>query len=278
MSADFVPQDQDARRCIVEALDESLFVEAGAGTGKTSSLVGRVVALVASGKATLDRLAAITFTEAAASELRDRVREALERAAADGSRGEEERARCRQGVDDLDRASIQTLHSFSRSLLRERPLEVGLPPTFETLDEIAADLAFQEEWGEWLDSALDNPDLQPSLRLALSLGLTLDHLRDVARAFQDDYDLLKDAVFPSAALPEPRDAAALVKDTAELERLCTFAHDPDTDPLAAHVHDVVAVARRLEAMDRTSVSAWRLLAQSLPIKSTKGNQRDWDAD
>lgn len=142
MSGAFVPQEQDARRRIQEALEENLFVEAGAGTGKTSSLVDRIVALVASGRATLGRVAAITFTEAAASELRDRVREALERAAADLKQPDEERARCTQGVADLDRSAIQTLHSFAGSLLRERPLETGLPPAFETLDQISADLAF----------------------------------------------------------------------------------------------------------------------------------------
>ena len=82
MSGPFVPQDQDIRRRIREALEENLFVEAGAGTGKTSSLVDRIVALVASGRAALDRVAAITFTESAAAELRDRIRESLERAVA----------------------------------------------------------------------------------------------------------------------------------------------------------------------------------------------------
>ena len=74
MTAIFTPHDEDARRRIREALDETLFVEAGAGTGKTTSLVDRVVGLVSSGRAALGSIAAITFTEAAAAELRDRVR------------------------------------------------------------------------------------------------------------------------------------------------------------------------------------------------------------
>ena len=74
--------DAAARAEVLTGLDRSLFVEAGAGTGKTTALVGRVLALVTSGVARLSRIAAITFTEAAAAELRDRVYEALEQAAA----------------------------------------------------------------------------------------------------------------------------------------------------------------------------------------------------
>ena len=65
---------------MLNELDRTFFVEAGAGTGKTTMLVGRIVNLVATAACDGD-LAAITFTEAAAAELRDRVREGLERAA-----------------------------------------------------------------------------------------------------------------------------------------------------------------------------------------------------
>ena len=72
MTTAFIPGDEDARLRIRESLDETLFVEAGAGTGKTTSLVDRVYGLVLSGRTTLDNIAAITFTEAAAAELRER--------------------------------------------------------------------------------------------------------------------------------------------------------------------------------------------------------------
>ena len=88
------PADQAARDAVVERLDENMVVEAGAGTGKTSCLVGRIVALIRSGRARMGGVAAITFTEAAAGELRTRIGESLERAAADGGLGQEERANC----------------------------------------------------------------------------------------------------------------------------------------------------------------------------------------
>lgn len=277
MGGPFVPQDQDVRRRTQEKLDENFFVEAGAGTGKTSSLVDRIVALVASGRASLDRVAAITFTESAAAELRDRIRESLERAVADQERRKEEQARCTQGVADLDRAAIQTLHSFAGSLLRERPLEAGLPPVFETLDQITADLSFGEAWDTWLDNALDDPGLRPFLRIAISLGLTLPHLQQVAKSFHNNYDLLEEASFPDPPSSQPQAAEALVAKTGELERLCAFAKN-DGDPLETHVRSIVGIARRLQRMDLDSVAAWRVLAESLPLRTRSGNQGNWNTD
>jgi ATP-dependent helicase/nuclease subunit A len=61
MTLSFIPADQDTRCRIRDSLDENLLVEAGAGTGKTTSLVERVVRLIATGRATPDRVAAIIF-------------------------------------------------------------------------------------------------------------------------------------------------------------------------------------------------------------------------
>ena len=122
--------DQPARDAILESLDQNMVVEAGAGTGKTRSLVDRVVALIKTGRARLGSVAAITFTESAAAELRARIAESLELAADDAGLPQERQERCRQAVAELDQASIQTLHSFAGRLLGERPLAAGLPPGF----------------------------------------------------------------------------------------------------------------------------------------------------
>ncbi len=109
------PEDQHARDTIRTAHEETLFVAAGAGTGKTTALVARVVEMVATGRLeNMAGLAAITFTENAAAELRTRVREALEEAGRDAVGGrtftEDERARCRAALASLDEATISTLH------------------------------------------------------------------------------------------------------------------------------------------------------------------------
>src|SRR3970282_1320368 len=70
--------DADARRAIAEDLDDTLVVEAAAGTGKTTELVNRILRVLASGRATMAEIVAVTFTEKAAGELKLRLRQALE--------------------------------------------------------------------------------------------------------------------------------------------------------------------------------------------------------
>ncbi|MDP6422720.1 MAG: UvrD-helicase domain-containing protein [SAR202 cluster bacterium] len=277
-SSRFVPADQAQRDRIRDALDETLFVEAGAGTGKTTSLVERVAGLVSKGVTTLDRIAAITFTEAAASELSDRVREVLEKAANDPALSPSERQRCRQGVDDLDQASIQTLHSFAADLLHARPFEAGLPPGFQVMDSVEAEIAFEAEWGRWLDSALDDPDLNDPLSLALSLGMSLGHLRGVAEAFHKEYDRLEGVVFGDPAPLTGAAAASLVSASSVLERLCDFANNGEEDKLAIHVRAVLGTTRRLGEIDFASPQAYRLLHRGGPIRTNSGAQRDWSVD
>src|SRR5688572_6702964 len=117
------PVDRHHRKSIRERLGETLFVEAGAGTGKTTELVARVLNLVESGVA-MRSVAAITFTEAAAAELRSRIREALDQAAKAGS------DLAASAVADIDEAAVSTLHSFAQRILAEHSLEAGLPPVF----------------------------------------------------------------------------------------------------------------------------------------------------
>ena len=112
--------DEAARHEVRTNLGDTLFVEAGAGTGKTTVLVDRIVNLVKAG-AEMRRIAAITFTEAAATELRDRIRAELNR------------AELIEAVAEVDEAAISTLHAFAQRILAEHPLEAGLPPSVEVL-------------------------------------------------------------------------------------------------------------------------------------------------
>ena len=278
MTTPFIPQDADARLRIREALDETLFVEAGAGTGKTTSLVDRVYALVSSGRTTLDKIAAITFTEAAAAELRDKIRERFERGAVDNSLSAEERQRAVKGVADLDQAWIQTLHSFSARLLQDRPLEAGLPPSFEIMDQISGDLAFDEVWEEWWDTVLEDPELEKPLTLALSLGLGSDHLKSVARRFHANYDLLADTNFPDIPPVSESVMQPVSEYVEELRRLCDYSLLRDGDRLYDHVQGLIRPIEQLTDSNFDDVFTCRLFNRLLPIKFSSGRQTDWDDD
>ncbi len=275
----FILADTEARRIISGDLDATLFVEASAGTGKTTSLVQRVVNLVASGSATLNRIAAITFTEAAAAELRDRVRAGLELASIDAKLSEIERDRCREGITDLDQADICTLHSFAGGLLRERPLEAGLPPGFDTSDEIISGIRFNEEWTDWLDRHLDGEtDLGAHLALALTMGISVAHMKTIAEELHENYGDLEGVNFEKVAYPSSQAAGAIVDAMTELERLCSFSKLGDGDVLYDHVQTRLGAIRRLRDVPPGSAASYRLLLRVLPIRQGRGRQGDWNTD
>lgn len=118
-----VPPDQPARDAIVQLLDTTMLVEASAGTGKTRSMVDRMIALLREGKCNISTLAAITFTRKAAAELRARFQIALEKAVrqAEG----EVCQRLTDALDHAERAYIGTIHSFCGRLLRDALLRLA---------------------------------------------------------------------------------------------------------------------------------------------------------
>ena len=279
MTDKFVPFDAAERKAISEDLASTLFVEAGAGTGKTTSLVARVVNLVATGEAKVDRVAVITFTEAAAAELRDRVRSELENASIDGDRCEEQRERCQQGLHDIDQATITTIHAFASLLLHERPLEAGLPPAFQVSDETQAGIRFNEEWNAWLNAGLEDGDLGVHFSRALTLGLELDKLKAAARKFHENHDLLALAGdFNTSDSFAPQVAAKLLDAVPELERLCAFSNIGDGDPLHDHTRSKVAAIKRLQGVDPSSGLSYLMLYRLGQLEIKKGAQKNWAAD
>src|SRR5207247_3347834 len=119
--------DADARRAIAEALDDTLVVEAAAGTGKTTELVTRILRVLATGRAKMIEIVAVTFTEKAAGELKLRLREALEHERAAAS-DEDVRQRLEHALETLEEAHVNTIHGFCAELLRERPVEACVDP------------------------------------------------------------------------------------------------------------------------------------------------------
>src|SRR5688572_13301604 len=148
--------DAGARRAISEALDETLVVEAAAGTGKTTELVNRLVRVLATGRAVMDGIVAVTFTEKAAGELKLRLREALEVARA-GANDTGTRSRLETALQALEEAHVNTIHGFCAELLRERPVEAGVDPLFTVLTESQAERLYAHAFRAWLQDALSNP-------------------------------------------------------------------------------------------------------------------------
>ncbi len=245
----------DATLRLARELDANFLVEAGAGTGKTYALVSRVVALVKSGVG-MANIVAITFTEAAAAELSERIRSRLEQLL-DSSHPDNandllfpltgaEQERLAQARQELDRASIQTIHSFAAQLLRERPLDVGLPPGWTQWDELDASQNFAQRWDAWLEWALGagdtvDPALQNALRYWLAAGIGIPRWRTLALAFSTNYYRLRNEdCFADADLPTV--ARNALERLQELAAECTNHADRLFEQLSGAIATVQAVA------------------------------------
>ena len=239
------------------------------------------MAHVTTGDATLPEVAAITFTEKAAAELRDRVRRALAAAGREATgRGDQLVAdRCAAALDEVDSAAIGTLHAFAQRLLSEHPIEAGLPPRVEVLDEVASAVAFEDRWSSFVDVLLDDPAVERALLLATAAGVKLPALRAVAVAFNDNWDLALDQA-PTEAVEPPEWAHRLDALLDELDGLCANdarCIDP-TDKLLAVVSDLKAWGARVRgAADEYSQLALLTSDGGRPWAkaSRKGRKGNW---
>jgi ATP-dependent helicase/nuclease subunit A len=239
-----VTDDQAARDRIAGDLDTNMLVEAGAGSGKTTALVGRLLAYVQRGTP-IEHLAAVTFTRKAATELRERFQEELEeRVRAPGTAGIDSAVAARLAValDDLDRIFIGTIHSFCARLLREHPLEAGLDPGFqEVKEEEWADLQ-REFWNRWLERCRrsGDPALEEFRRLGIDPRTLFDGFQVVVR--------YPDVEFPLVEQPAPDIAPC----RTTLRNLLRVARGlmPAAEP-AVGWDSLQRTVRRFEFLDRT---------------------------
>jgi ATP-dependent exoDNAse (exonuclease V) beta subunit len=242
--------DEAARAQIREDLGSTLMVEAGAGTGKTSALVDRVVSLVLAGKP-VERIAAITFTEKAATELRDRIRSGLE-AAKSNSPGDVIDA----ALESLDRCQVSTIHAFCQSLLRSFAARSGTDPSFKVSDEVKADRRTHQRWGLFLDALVEDEASSATVQRVMGLGMPPGDLETLAKDLGDRREL----VHLFEASPFVVDAATwpdLNSMAAELERVAAFVAEGEQD-LKLKLHNMASLVSSLLAApprDRESVLA-----------------------
>jgi ATP-dependent helicase/nuclease subunit A len=269
--------DRDARRQAREDHGTSLVLEAGAGTGKTTLLIDRILALVTSGHARLTEIAAVTFTENAATTMKLRLRERLERARADAAAPEAERQRAAEALDVLERAQVSTIHALCAAILAERPLECGVLPGFRTADEAEADMLFAAAWEDWLAERLVEGD--DVLLEALDAEIPLEgegrfgersSLRGFARALIEQRDL---APLVAEAAEDPRGWRRDLEAQADRAR-AVLALAPHGDTLTGRLEDLVAFADQPEPADPAE-AARRLLKMPAVSGNVRGNRARW---
>ncbi|MHC4107777.1 MAG: UvrD-helicase domain-containing protein, partial [Planctomycetota bacterium] len=177
--------DATERRSIETELDTTMLVEAAAGTGKTTSLMKRMVALLAAGLCPIDKMAAVTFTRKATAELRARFQVELERQAEQAAGTE--KSRLQAALGRIEQCFIGTIHSFCGRLLRERPIEAGVDVAFEELDEDADYRLRRAAWDQYVAELHAGSD--PILRQLEDLGLELGDLEEQCVEYADFPDV-----------------------------------------------------------------------------------------
>ncbi len=248
--------DQADRDRIRHDLDTTLVVEAAAGTGKTTALVGRILEALASGRARLDGMVAVTFTDSAAGELKLRLRAAIERGRQDGARPPEERRRLEDALPQLEVARIGTIHAFCAELLRERPVEARVDPRFQVAPEDVARHHFSRVFDRWFERQLASPG--PGVRRALrqpGRAHTADDGPRV-RLRRAAWDLVQWRDFPAPwrRAPFDRDAAidALMETLAAVGPAPPLTENGDYSDRSVHEIErfVADVARREQLTGR----------------------------
>ncbi|MCG3196163.1 MAG: RecBCD enzyme subunit RecB [bacterium] len=267
-----IPPDQTQRERILGDLDTTLLVEAAAGTGKTTCMVGRMLALIAKGKCGIDNLAAVTFTRKAAAELRMRFQSEL-RKAAEQAADSASRERFGEALMHLDQCFIGTIHSFCARLLRERPVEAEVDFVFEELDDDTDQefraRAWREALAEW--GASDNQVLGE----LLMLGLAPSALEEPFAQFAEYPDVAEWPVTSNPSFSVTEVVQALEEYVAHMrELLSILPSDPGTDKLILQFRLLVRMARQSDLSDEAQL--FRILEQFKPISSSfKVTQKVW---
>jgi ATP-dependent helicase/nuclease subunit A len=168
------------RQAAVEQRDRSIALAAGAGAGKTRILVERVLGLLEDG-ARPERIAAITFTEAAAGEARSRIRISLDARIGDG-RASETLTAARAG---LGRMAVTTIHAFALDLIQQEAFVAGWLPSTQITESVLQTLPLPAARQRWRSKLLaDHPETASKLARSVKT-YTLDQALEALSAYRD---------------------------------------------------------------------------------------------
>ncbi|MGD8585710.1 MAG: UvrD-helicase domain-containing protein, partial [Chloroflexota bacterium] len=251
----------------VLARGRDVVVTAGAGTGKTRTLVARYLSLLAEGTP-LRSIVAITFTRKAAREMRNRIREELQRYLANTSLTLEERRTWDEIYNLLDAARIGTIHNLCTEMLRAHPAEMGLDPRFDVLDEGQAGVLMRESIDEALAWAVDDEAV-----VALFAFLGEWKLRAILERLMKQWPEARAAL---AGLPEPLWPVWEARISEPMRR---FVDDPVVVAGFAELKalaDEGILARALAQGDRLAEPLRNLLALWAEIEAGR-EKEDWPA-
>lgn len=206
-------KDSETRRLAVTASDANVVVTAGAGTGKTSLLIDRILHLLTrrDHRLSLTNVVALTFTKKAAREMKIRLRRRLQRMyeIASGAHGDGRAQRHEiqtirtlqdayeipnaelvklsdEAMRDVERAHIGTIHSFAGRLLRLYPVEAGVDPAFQEDEGAHFHDHFDGEWKQWVERELSPSGPRRDVWRRILTRYSLDDVKQLAWSLADE--------------------------------------------------------------------------------------------
>lgn len=203
--------DQANRIVAMTAHDRSLLIEAGAGSGKTAIMGGRIAMMLVSGIRPRS-IAAVTFTELAASELLARVRQFVEELSAGripvelasvihGALDAQQNANLRRASQEIDELSCSTIHGFCQKLIKPYPAEASIDPGASVADRNDADFAFMDLRDAWIRDRLGANGSQLLIEMvAVDPGETVAAIERVSDCMRRSREILPP---PSKAVAGP---------------------------------------------------------------------------
>jgi ATP-dependent helicase/nuclease subunit A len=296
--------DAAERERAVHTFAHNLVVTAGAGTGKTTLLVDRLVQLILRNPEPLriTEIVALTFTNKAANEIKSRLREQLESYLSmrlDREPLNDAEARTQQEIislieryqlskDDLDdraraalraveRSEIGTIHSCAATLLRLYPMEGGIDPQFKEDDGKHFERIFDEQWNLWLDDELGLEGIHADDWRTILRKLMLDQLKALAKS------LCSETVEVEQAKPNSKQDNTLALLQPWLEKLESratallkiYTEDRLNEKLLRAARAVIREFRQYGVVLENDSSESRLVEE----KSINEDLQDWsDAD
>lgn len=243
--------EEALRKQIIEKLDDNVFVEAGAGAGKTTLIVSRIVNQLRQGIAP-ESIVVITFTNAAAEELRTRITGKVMEAGTDTSLTEKERANLQTALRRLDLMNISTIHSFCFKLLQERSFDAAIPMDIRLIEEGEAAVLYSKYFTEWA-GGLSNTEWQKILSCGEDKFTALSRIKNLFLSICELPDDTNIAYDPTVLRRNYRqEAKRLVEDfeqvfcqAASIVKKSTFTHitevpDQNLRSLAAKMKKLMA--------------------------------------
>jgi len=254
--------EKEKRDLIVSALDKSMFVEAGAGAGKTTLIVSRIINQLKAGYKPRE-IVAITFTNAAARELRERIVNEVHKEAAVSN--------LQEAIDTIDQMQISTIHSFCNRLLKERTLDAGMPMELSLLEEDEL-TRLKDECFTHFAEGLTRADWD----ILIKAGKYRSNVLYMLRSITDEVIGAADDTEFSVSLPEITDVVFKAKAAPYIKYVSDQIIDNYNYAYATYIKDLSEISSdRLSSYGQTlkkelmSGDEAKILAQLIKVPATK---------